>query len=158
MHIDELYPSLLEKISEYLNNDEKNIIARTCKHLNNYIKHTKIKLSLEYFSKTLPLLKYALKNNCPKDKKLYMYAISNNSLECIKYLHKSGIRWDKTIYDYARVYATHECLKYLYKHGLFIYQYANIFSIDIDNLDDYYHVDNILIPLYAENTLGVPFK
>ena len=75
------------------------------------------KLSLEYFTQNIELLKWARSNNCPWNKQVYSNAAMNGHLEVLKWARDNGCPWDKRVCLYAMENGYLEVLQWARDNG-----------------------------------------
>jgi hypothetical protein len=123
---------IFELITEYLEPDEKELLARTCKKFREIINTLRrcrkaglwgypapqcTKLNIKYFTQNINLLKYAHENGCEWNANTCHYEALSENLECLKYAHEHECPWDEIICRNAAKNGNIECLKYAHVNG-----------------------------------------
>ena len=64
----------------------------------------------------IALSAYAHENGCPWDRRIAVYAVQNNNLDCLKYILNKGY-WHRDVYSYAAECGNINVMKYCHENN-----------------------------------------
>lgn len=108
-------PEILQLIL-YKTEDWLGIASNVCVLWRKLLSNKKPKIYVKYFVQSIHIAKYAIENNCPKNK-LINASAACGQLEMLKYFREKGYKWNESTCRYAAQYGHLEILKYLHNNG-----------------------------------------